>query len=311
MLTPEKVLQTITDNGFRLPYPPHSYQLDTVCRSVALQATLLNDKVGCVDSETEFLSRTGWKKISEYTKGDEVTQINNLVDLNPELVTPERFIKEPCDEMVRIKTKYGVDQMLSREHEMIIASASSSTITKCQVLEAGTVYNNITNWMEGENILARATKNVSVSLYSVPCCFNQNNSSSFIISDERLRLMAAVIADGYFPPREGDPTCLVRVKKERKKVRLRQLLKEANISWIEKSKDYPTAVGYTVFTFYPGYRRKHFSMSWVSLLSKHQLEVLADEVIRWDGNVKGKRRSFSSRVKESADFVQYVFSVDL
>ena len=48
---------------------------------------------GCVDKDTEFLTPTGWKKISEYKQGDLVLQWNP--DNSTQFVNPNNYISEP------------------------------------------------------------------------------------------------------------------------------------------------------------------------------------------------------------------------
>ena len=48
---------------------------------------------GCVDKDTEFLTPTGWKKISEYKQGDLVLQWNP--DNSTQFVNPSNYISEP------------------------------------------------------------------------------------------------------------------------------------------------------------------------------------------------------------------------
>ena len=50
---------------------------------------------GCVDKDTEFLTPTGWKKISEYKQGDLVLQWNP--DNSTQFVNPSNYISEPED----------------------------------------------------------------------------------------------------------------------------------------------------------------------------------------------------------------------
>ena len=47
---------------------------------------------GCVDKDTEFLTPTGWKAISEYTTGDKVAQWVPETG-KAEFVTPDAYIK--------------------------------------------------------------------------------------------------------------------------------------------------------------------------------------------------------------------------
>ena len=74
--------------------------------------------IGCVDKETEFLSPNGWIKIDQYN-GEDVMQFHPYNGTS-EYVKPLAYIKEPCDEFIHFKTKYGIDQMLSKEHRCLI-----------------------------------------------------------------------------------------------------------------------------------------------------------------------------------------------
>src|SRR6266851_10508235 len=74
--------------------------------------------LGCVDANTEYLSPTGWRRIAKYEDGP-IMQYDPLAGVG-EFVEPQRFVKEPCSEMLRFKTKYGVDQMVTPDHRMLI-----------------------------------------------------------------------------------------------------------------------------------------------------------------------------------------------
>lgn len=69
---------------------------------------------GCVDKDTEFLTPKGWKKISQYKEGDEVAQYNKGVR---EFVTPNEYIKLPCDYLVRIHSE-TLDQVVCENHRI-------------------------------------------------------------------------------------------------------------------------------------------------------------------------------------------------
>ena len=58
------------------------------------QILVIGGAAGCVDKDTEFLSESGWKKISEYQTGDKVLQFNP--DNNESIfVEPVDYIKLP------------------------------------------------------------------------------------------------------------------------------------------------------------------------------------------------------------------------
>ena len=204
---------------------------------------------GCVDKDTEYFNGIKWVKISEYQVGDKVLQYN--MDNSTNLIEPQRYIKEPCDEMYHFHNKYGVDQMFSEDHD-IVYRTSKGHINKKNVKEVVSMHYNCKSGFTGKFLSA----------------FSYNEGVGIDLTDEEIRVMCAVISDGSFS---------------------------------SKSKPYDD--------FYITSPRieKIFTSYWYDC-SKHQLEIIADEILNWDGSVIGKRRSFSTTIKETADFVQFVFT---
>lgn len=77
--------------------------------------TLISAKSGCVDKDTEYLTRAGWKKFSEYSEGEEVLQWSE--NGTTKFVKPMRYIKLPYDKMYHFKGS-NVDMVLSKEHRV-------------------------------------------------------------------------------------------------------------------------------------------------------------------------------------------------
>ena len=50
--------------------------------------------------------------------GDMVCQYNSDTDV-ASFVTPDRYIKEPCNEMYYMKNSYGLSQKLSGDHNVL------------------------------------------------------------------------------------------------------------------------------------------------------------------------------------------------
>lgn len=269
-------------------YDPYEHQkLTSAFLTMNKKALVLND-LGCVDADTEYLSPTGWKRIADYS-GGMVAQYHPDTGV-AEFVEPSSYVKKPCSSMIRLKTKYGVDQLLSPEHRVLYVGSTNKidVISAQQVLEAHRA--NATGWRG--RIIATFT------------CGREG----IAISDAALRVQVAAMADGYLPPAIRTNRCVVRLKKQRKKDRLRQLLADANISWEESSKDYKSAVGFTVFTFQIPIRTKSYGdFAWAA--TNEQLRVITNEVVHWDGSHrKAGAKEFFTNDKASADFVQYAFA---
>lgn len=81
-----------------------------------LNMVIATGYAGCVDKDTQFLTPTGWKSISNYQEGDLVAQVSygSLVSF----VTPQEYIKIPCDSLHRFVSD-GIEQILSDEHKIV------------------------------------------------------------------------------------------------------------------------------------------------------------------------------------------------
>lgn len=105
----------VTDDGFSLS----DSQLNVLKVFCESGLSIVKGYSGCVDADTEYFNGTEWKKISEYTEGEEVLQWNNKIKEyynRFELVNPLQYIKKSCYTMYYIKP---LGQMLSEEHRII------------------------------------------------------------------------------------------------------------------------------------------------------------------------------------------------
>lgn len=284
-------------------HAPFAAQIETAdFLSRHTRAYCLNG-LGCVDSGTEYLSPAGWKPIAEYS-GGLVAQYWPETGTS-EFVEPTEFVKLPCDDMIRIKTKYGVDQLLSREHRVLVHGADNPD--KYEVLPAEEVLLRHDAAKAGIR-LRKSTTRVGFKQMGVPASFHTSGGTGIALTDAEIRVQVAVIADGHFP--NDTRRCVVRLKKERKKVRMRSLLAAASIEFTERDQDCATAQGYSVFCFCAPRRVKVFDAEFWQA-TRAQLEVIVDEVPHWDSSIPDNVRRgirFSSYEKPSADFVQYAFS---
>lgn len=297
---PSPVLGRYKWTGF---YPPYEHQKETSAFLTMHKRAFCLSEAGCVDSETEYLSPTGWVKISEYS-GGAVAQYHPETGV-AEFVTPTDFVKLPCDSMVRIKTKYGLDQLLSPEHRVLAADYGNpdyrETLPAIELLRRHDAH------LSGYRRNARRRKDeppyVGFSKLTIPTAFHIAAKGRLPLSDGELRLQIAANADGYFGSNTNH--VVIRIKKNRKKVRLRRLLEVTNTPYVESVPEYESAKGFSIFKFHAPLREKGFAAWWGA--SYEQLSVVTDEVLHWDGSVaRGKR--FSTSHKEDADFVQYAFS---
>jgi len=250
--------------------------------------TLVTGRPGCVSCDTEFFNGEGWKRIDQYAPGDKVLQYNE--DGTTTLVDPIQYHKYPCEEFWKIEThNRAISQVVSDEHNLVYVT-SKGNIAKKNALDLVEMHGMSSGGFRGRFI--------TTFDYCGP---------GIPLSDAQIRVMCAVICDGTFNKIINLDKVRLNLKKERKKERLRLLLRDAGIDWEEHhwNKQDPA---YTNFTFLSPLRTKTFDSYWYRC-SSSQLRVIADEILFWDGHIDSKgRKSFSTTSKETADFVQFVFS---
>lgn len=236
---------------------------------------------GCVDADTEFFNGYKWVKISEYN-GEDVLQYDPETK-TASLVEPKRYIKNPASELYQISTLRGsIDMQLSADHNFAYMTTKGHMAKK--------------PFAEVMKIHAERTQGFYGKIETAFCY----GGKGIELTENEIRLMCAVIADGSF--RKKLQLCTVNVKKERKKQRMRELLSGTQY------KEYPKKNGYSEFRFYAPRREKVFSDYWYGC-SNEQLSIIVDEVFKWDGSEdKRGRKHFFSTVKENADFVQFAIS---
>lgn len=241
----------------------------------------LGGNSGCVDCDTEYFNGKEWKKISEYIDGEKVLQYNPS-NKKATLVLPSRYIAAPSEKLYLVKKeRNGIDMCLSDNHNFAYITSKGNMQKKAfsEVIEL--------NKKSPDGFHAK-----------VETAF-EYSGKGIDLTENEIRLMCAVIADGSFRPKLK--LCIINVKKERKKERLRTLLE--GIPY----KEYKKSNGYSDFRFYAPRREKEFTEFWYGCNQK-QLNIICDEVFYWDGSINGKRRSFYSTSKKSADFIQFALS---
>lgn len=238
---------------------------------------------GCVDCDTEYFNGYQWKKICDYEVNDKVLQYNP--DGTATLVKPLAYIKQPQNELYHFKTKYGLDQCLSLNHEVYYITSKGNLYHK-------TFEEVIKNHEERQD--GFGGKFITTFKYS---------GTGIDLSDEEIRIMCAVICDGSLLKGGKTKHCRINIKKERKKERLRKLLDECNLEYKERSWN-PKDEKYRNFTFQAPIKTKIFTKEWYNC-TQHQLQVICDEILFWDGDCKNR---FFSTVKENVDFIQFAFT---
>lgn len=248
-------------------------------------------RAGCVDRDTEFFDGFMWKKISEYKETDRVLQFNK--DWTAELVKPKRYIKEPCEYMSLIKSKYGVDMVLSDEHRVIYVDTSHNKQWGEQnILE-----------IQCRDMIDRHIKNKKGFYGKFITTFKlKDKGFKYFSCDDEIKMYMAVLSDGNIKDKENK-IVRINLKKDRKKVRLVELLNNLGIEYNVKNED----SGFSVYTFKFEKATKEFDFKLLQMSEKDR-KTLFDEIPYWDGHYekfkKNGKISFFTTNKHNADFIQ-------
>jgi len=239
--------------------------------------------IGCLDKDTEFLSPSGWVKISEYG-GGEVLQYNPTTD-EASFVVPQRYVVQPSEGFYHLWHKDGMDQMLSSGHKVLFWHGYKSRGYKPKVYATKEL-------VEKHRSLGKGLQG------GIKTTFKLSNPD-LDMTDAILRVIVMVSADGHIR-KQG--TTELHFRKERKIIRAQELLNQAGINY-----ELTVGVDGSTYIYFRDYRvTKDLSIFWAS--SEAQLRIIAEECLHWDGTV-GEHEAFSATCKQNADLIQYAFTV--
>lgn len=238
---------------------------------------------GCVDKDTEFFNGTEWKPISEYKEGEQVLQYNE--DGTAEMVKPLLYHKKDACVMWRVQTKNRLDMVISEHHNVVYKSVGSNKL----------------NIRPFHDIRLKIKNNKEGFSGNIPKTFKYCGNG-IDISDNVIRLMVAIMADGSFHKKVNTNLCYVGITKKRKRRRLRMLLGNCGI-------EYTLLNNKKFFSFQAPLKFKHYPKEWYNM-SNRQLMVVLDEMKHWDGcqYEVGHMPSFTTIHKCDADFIQFAYT---
>lgn len=245
--------------------------------------------LGCLDKDTEFLTRSGWVKIAQYDGYQDVLGFD--MDTGTAAFTkPLAYVKKPNKWFYHLKTQKGLDQMLSPDHKVLFYKGVKNR-GYCPIVATAD------DFVAKHESLAKGLQGGFKSTFTVETSYGYEN-------DNLVRLLVMVSADGCL--RENG-RIEMHFKKQRKIDRCKQLLESEGISYSA----YDATDGSTFIVFTHGHLYTK-SLSVVYRLNTHQLGVVAQEAILWDGSestVDGTtRRYYSTTNKDNADAVQFAFA---
>jgi len=245
--------------------------------------------VGPLSADSEFLTPQGWKRMDAYAPGDMIAQWEPASDGDPSagalrFVEPQDYIVTPATTLRRFRNKHSLSMVLSDCHRLVFYDAQGELREAPAGYVAGT---------PGKRL--------------IPVAFVPQDRPGTGWSEAVLRLAVAINADGHFPAMCVGSTaaydvCHVVLRKERKKTRLRELLRACGVTFSETT--YPQRPTETRFVFKSPYVGKTFEGRWWDA-SALELEIILNELPHWDGLFETADTRFSTTNKASADFIQY------
>ena len=268
------------------PFTLNKQQVRAVHGCLEHNVSVITGAAGCVDGDTEFFNGKEWKPIRDFKVGDKVLQFNN--DRTAELVNPIRYIKGEADLWHMYNANGSIDQVLSDNHRFVYETSKGNLNIK--------PFEEIRKVMEFK-------RSFSAKILST---FTYKGLETISIDEDKLRLMIAISADGSLY--KSGRNWRVRLKKERKIQRLKQLLKNVGLEVQEQI----FADGYSNFKIPVEYGCKEFPTEFYFLTGRLR-EVFCEEVVLWDGSVTSGKRNVSSyftSIKKNADIVQFLMSQD-
>lgn len=248
---------------------------------------------GCVDKDTEFLTPSGWKKISSFKPEDLVAEFDEKTN-KISFKKPLKYIKKPCSKMFSIRPAQGLDMVLSEEHKILYYTQKQPTKPKTIFMRDMLVehLNNKKGW--GGKIKTTF----------------EHDGPGIDFTEGELRLQVAVMADGRIVKEGANNYTEMRFAKKRKYERLIHLCEKFGLKYDDRGwkpeKKYSSGKEYQVIVW-PKTKDKEFHEKYYQC-SKEQLEIINDEVKYWDGELNNRLIRYCTTSKKSADFIQFCFA---
>lgn len=261
-------------------------QLDGIKAVLEKNVVIITGFAGCVDCDTEYFNGREWKRIADYTKDEEVLQYNS--DGTANLIKPKAYIKNKKEKLWHFRTKYGLDQCLSEDHNCYYITSKGNLYSKS--------FSKVKADQENKGFFGKFITTF------------QYNGTGIKYNEFEIRYLVMQMADGHFNYKLKSMNantynkCIFRLKKERKIKRFKWIME--NLGW-NYEEHYEEQTEFSIFKVYSIERFKHYPSDWYEA-SQEQLQIIADEVVHWDGS--DSRKEFYTGCKTDADFIQFAIT---
>ena len=234
--------------------------------------------IGCVDSETEYLTPLGWKKISEYS--DEEIMVVDEKGLYGSFEKPQRHISGAAGKMYRLSNS-STDMVVSEDHRNFVifdGRGSHAIKTTKEVIE-----------------------NPHFSTLRFKPWVLSHGGSGLPWTDLEIRFLVALAADGFEMPHGS---CIrFAFRRQRKIDRIKKLAELLGLPYDEETDGVTT-----IFHFRNlGLKKLPLTFEHFGQATPQQLVTIYSELGYWDGSfdIRNDHLHFSTVKAEEADFAQY------
>ena len=252
----------------------------------------------CFPGDAQILTKHGWVNFEDYND-EEVMQVNP--DGTSSFVMPLAKVVHDYDgKMVEATQQGRYYTFTTEDHNLVLQNKNRGLVKKAA---------------------KDMPDSINPKYVNVPVCAEYNDGKGIRLSDDEIRLFVAFSADGSYnkePCYEKRNVNRIRFgfAKKRKFDRLKTILENLGIEYTETVKQterYATGTSYYIgFTDENAFLKKDFDWTWLSDMTKHQREVLLEEVCYWDGyrfdsdNITNTRNmgEYYSTIKNNAEFIQ-------
>lgn len=246
---------------------------------------------GPLPGSAEFHTKNGWKRLDKWRDGDEALVCDPITGAT-KYECVGRVVSPAPDGFMRLRNGATVDITACANHRWPVVGKDGKhrVMTTAEIADRG---RRAHGHGSGYNLIRTFT---APDLPDLP------------ISDEHIRLVVAVCADGSVRDKMVNNRVCVCIRKDRKRERLVQLLDAASVPFrVRNYSSRPTEFHYD-FDF-----AENKSLAQFRNASPRQLQVVFDELQHWDGHVYANdigtgRLVMSTSDADDAAFLEYLYS---
>lgn len=258
-----------------------SSMLNYVCADGRVHELLNYHKARCVPGDTEVLTEEGWQRIDQWKSGNIAQWHKDTGEI--EFLHADRYVGGVESEWVQVKNNY-MDVQMTLGHGTYMATHDGGPA----------------NWRDGQAGDLLTTKGRRYSK-----CSGVFKGRKSYHTDDEIRLMAAIQADGHFAIQVRGKALRFGFEKPRKAERMRELLKGCGLKYTETFEPTTQRANFYIPAAPWMQRAKHYG-AWLLGLDNEQREVLLSELIHWDGSEKDGTWRYTTSIEANATWIQTI-----